>query len=278
MMLFWLLFALMTGAAVFAVLWPLAFARKAAPAGAEADIAVYRDQLAEIERDRARNLIGETEAEAARIEVSRRILAAAAAPSRTDKKQSALQRRRVIAVIAMTAVPLLAVGIYGWTGSPQLPDAPLAERASKSSAQADVMILVRRVEAHLGKNPEDGRGWELLAPVYLMSGRFEEAVKAQRNVRRLLGATPQREAGLGEALTAEAGGRVTPEAREAFERALAGDAKNSKARFFLGFGAEQNGERETAIKYWRELAAEPASNDPWRNEALRRMQELDRKP
>jgi cytochrome c-type biogenesis protein CcmH len=278
MMLFWLLFALMTGAAAFAVLWPLAFSRVAAPAGAEADLAVYRDQLAEIERDQARNLIGEAEAEAARIEVSRRILATANKKPEKNREQSALIRRRVIALVAMIAVPLVALGVYGGTGSPYLPDAPLAERAAKASAQADVMILVRRVEAHLEKNPEDGRGWELLAPVYLMSGRFEEAVKAQRNVQRLLGVTPQRDAALGEALTAEAGGKVTPEAKEAFARAVAGDAKNSKARFFLGFAAEQDGDRATALKYWRALAAEPVSNDPWRNEAVRRMQELDKKP
>jgi cytochrome c-type biogenesis protein CcmH len=277
-MLFWLFFALMTGAAVFAVLWPLAFARAAAPAGAEADLAVYRDQLTEIERDRARNLIGVAEAEAARIEVSRRILAAAAAKPETGKKQSGVIRRRVIALVAMVAVPVVALGVYGWTGSPQLPDAPLAERVSKNPVQADVMILVRRVEAHLEKNPEDGRGWEILAPVYLMTGRFDEAVKAQRNVQRLLGATPQREAGLGEALTAEAGGMVTPEAKEAFGRAVAGDSRNSKARFFLGFAAEQEGDRASALKHWRELASDSEPNDPWRNEALRRMQELEKKP
>ena len=74
-MLFWPLFALMTGVAVFAVLWPLGRVRPR-PAGSEADLAVYRDQLAEIERDRARGLLPESEAEAARVEVSRRLLAA----------------------------------------------------------------------------------------------------------------------------------------------------------------------------------------------------------
>lgn len=278
MMLFWLLFALMTGAAVFAVLWPLAFSRAAASADAEADLAVYRDQLAEIDRDRARNLIGEAEAEAARVEVSRRILAAAAAKSGASGKQSAQVRRRAIALVAMAAVPLVSVGVYALIGSPYMPDAPLAARVSKPSTEADMMMLVRRVEEHLRKNPEDGRGWELLGPVYLISGRFEEAVKAQRNAQRLLGTNPQREAALGEALTAEAGGRVTPEAREAFTRAIAGDAKNAKALFFLGFAALQDGDRETALKHWRELAAQQAPGDPWRSEALHRMQELDKKP
>ena len=71
----WLLFGLMTAAAIFAVLWPLGRAR--APHGAGNDIAVYRDQLDEVARDRAAGLIGEAEAEAARVEVSRRLIAAA---------------------------------------------------------------------------------------------------------------------------------------------------------------------------------------------------------
>src|SRR5215207_10331479 len=73
----WILLALMTAAAIFVVLWPLG-RRKAAPSGS--DTAVYRDQLEEIERDRAAGLIAPVEAEAARVEVSRRLLAAADAP------------------------------------------------------------------------------------------------------------------------------------------------------------------------------------------------------
>ena len=71
----WLVLALMTAAAVFAVLWPLARGQRV-DRGAS-DAVVYRDQLDEIERDRASGTIGAAEAEAARIEASRRLLAAA---------------------------------------------------------------------------------------------------------------------------------------------------------------------------------------------------------
>ena len=70
----WLVFALMTAAAIFAVLWPLS---RRTPLRRGSDIAVYRDQLEEVSRDRAAGLIGEAEAEAARVEVSRRLIAAA---------------------------------------------------------------------------------------------------------------------------------------------------------------------------------------------------------
>ena len=59
-----------------------------------------------------------------------------------------------------------------------------------------------QVEAHLESNPDDGRGWEVVAPVYLRLGRFEDAVKARRNALRLIGANADREADLGEALIA----------------------------------------------------------------------------
>ena len=73
-MIFWVILALMTGAATFAVIWPLARSRRAAPSGS--DVEVYRDQLDELERDLAAGSIGRTEAEAARVEISRRLLAA----------------------------------------------------------------------------------------------------------------------------------------------------------------------------------------------------------
>jgi cytochrome c-type biogenesis protein CcmH len=132
-MLFWPIFALMTGAAVFAVLWPLARARSTAPAG-EADFAVYRDQLGEIARDRARGIIGVPEAEAARIEISRRLIGAG------DRVADAIapgaeRRRRMAAIIALAGIPLVAFVLYGFVGSPGLPDAPLQARPRGRSGE-----------------------------------------------------------------------------------------------------------------------------------------------
>ena len=72
-MMLWFVMALMTAAAIFAVLWPLS---RSAATRSGSDVEVYRDQLEEIARDRAGGLIGAAEAEAARIEVSRRLIAA----------------------------------------------------------------------------------------------------------------------------------------------------------------------------------------------------------
>ncbi|MCC6946968.1 MAG: c-type cytochrome biogenesis protein CcmI [Bradyrhizobiaceae bacterium] len=273
-MLFWLLFALMTGAAVLAVLWPLGRRRAQLAGGREADLAVYRDQLAEIERDRARGVLPESEAEAARIEVSRRVLALA------DKESAApaagpLGRRRAAAVLALAGVPLLAIGLYGALGSPEMPDAPLQARLAKPLEQQDIGILVARIEAHLAQAPDDPRGWELLAPIYLRLGRGEDAVRAREHVLRLLGSNAESEADLGEALVVAANGVVNAEARAAFERARTHDPANGKAQFFLGLAAEQDGKRSEATAIWRALAEKAPPGDPWRIAAARRLEQVE---
>src|ERR1700694_240340 len=229
-MLLWLLIALMTGAAIFAVLWPLARGRERL--ARSADLAVYRDQLAEIERDRARGLIAGLEAEGARIEVSRRLLAADAEENRPA--ESALGRRRAAALLALIGIPVVAGILYLSLGSPDLPGVPLAARLDKPPELQDVGVLLRRVEAHLKANPEDGRGWEVIGPVYASPGRHEEAANARSEALRLLGPSADREADYGEALVAAARGGIDQDARAAFERAVTLDPAHAKARFFLG--------------------------------------------
>jgi cytochrome c-type biogenesis protein CcmH len=265
----WLVFALMTAAAILAVLWPLG--RRDRVAAEDNDVAVYRDQLDEIARDRAAGLIGETEAEAARVEVSRRLLAAADAAQARPAASGDTFRRRAAAVITFLVVPAVAFGFYTSFGSPHLPDLPHASRETPRATQQaqqprtnqSIEQLVAQVEAHLSRSPEDGRGWEVLAPVYLRLGRLGDAVTARQNALRLLGATADREAALGEALTAVQGGKVGTEARAAFARALEREPKHDVARYYTGLAAEQDGKRDEAAQIWRALITETESNSPW---------------
>jgi cytochrome c-type biogenesis protein CcmH len=249
----------MTAAAIFAVLWPLS-RRGALRSGS--DVAVYRDQLDEIDRDRAAGLIGEREAEAARVEVSRRLIAAAdaAQPVSVD---GAPWRRRAAAVIVLVVLPLGAASLYLVLGSPQMPGQTQASRGGTAPEQNSIAELVGRVEAHLEQNPEDGRGWEVIGPVYMRLGRYDDAVKARRNVLRFLGPSAEREADLGEALTAVANGIVTAEAKQAFDRAIALDASDVRARYFAGLAAEQDGRSKDAAKIWQDLLAEAPPDASW---------------
>lgn len=254
----WFVMALMTAAAIFAVLWPLS---RRAPLSTGSDVAVYRDQLDEIERDRTTGLIGDAEAEAARIEVSRRLLAAADG-GRHEPQSGQAWRRRAVALAAIILLPLGAAGVYLTLGSPWLPDEPQA-RQDTAPEQGSIADLLGRVEAHLKSNPEDGRGWEVVGPVYMRLGHYEEAVTARRNSLHLLGPTAQREADLGEALVAAANGIVTAEAKSAFERALQLDHADFRSRYFTGLAAEQDGRPKVAAELWRNLLADAPPDAAW---------------
>src|SRR5215472_7808417 len=192
-MMVWLLIALMTAAAVLAVLWPLG--QRGVNLRAGNDVAVYRDQLEEIDRDQASGAIVAAEADAARLEVSRRLLTADAADAARagEGRADAPHRRRLVAGLALIALPAGALALYLALGSPDLPGQPLAG-------------MFARVERHLEQHPEDGRGWEVVAPIYMRLGRYEDAVKARRNALRLLGTTAERYSDLGEALVSLANG------------------------------------------------------------------------
>ncbi|TCK31316.1 cytochrome c-type biogenesis protein CcmH [Ancylobacter aquaticus] len=263
-MLLWIAFSLMTGAAIMAVLWPLRTgAALPAASTAEADLAVYRDQLTEIERDRASGLIAPAEGEAARTEVARRILRASAERSREGASSGDDRRRRLVAVVALLGVPLMAGGLYLALGSPLYPPQPLAQRLEAQPNPSDVAILIRKVESHLEANPNDGRGYEVVAPIYARIGRLDDAARAWANAIRLLGPTAPRETGLGEALTAQAGGVVTTQAKTAFEAALTADPKDPKAQYFLGLAAEQDGRKAEAAARWSALVAQSPADAPW---------------
>src|SRR6202022_2123167 len=191
----WFVVGLMTAAAIFAVLWPLGRGRR--PQNDASEAAVYKDQLAEIDRDVAAGLIGSSEAEAARVEIGRRLLVAV--DSQRDLPiPSNIRLRRSAAVIALVGLPVVAVALYLPLGSPWLGDFPLAQRTRAPGVTQPLDNLVAQVEAHLEKNPADGRGWNVLAPVLAKLGRYDDAVRAYRNSITYNGDSAQRRADLGE--------------------------------------------------------------------------------
>ena len=257
----WFVFALMTAAAIFAVLWPLGRSRRAQADGSET--AVYRDQLTEVDRDASTGLINPPEAAAARVEISRRLLAAAD-NQREPPSGANLRLRRTAAVVALVGLPAVAIGLYGALGSPGLPDFPLAQRSRAPDGTQSLDNLIAQVEQHLEKNPTDGRGWSVIAPVYARLGRLDDAIRAFRNSITYNGESSERRADLGEALVAAANGVVTAEAKTEFERAVALNAEEVKANYFLGLAAEQDGRSADAASIWRAMLEKAPPNAPWR--------------
>ncbi|MDQ0315131.1 c-type cytochrome biogenesis protein CcmI [Amorphus orientalis] len=261
-MLFWSLAVLLTAVAILAVLVPLA-RRGGDEAGAsDPDVAVYKAQLDELDRDAERGLISAQEVEAARAEIARRLLRAR--ERQKGAGSSTVTRRRVVAVVALVALPLVAVVVYGLLGNPGYPDQPRAERMAEAEASGDLQALVARVEDHLGDNPDDGRGWAVLAPIYLRAGRANDAVAAFQSAIRLDGGDQATlYAGLGEALVQASGGVVTEEATTAFEQALELNPQAVRPRFFLALGLGQAGRTDAAISAWQALIASADGNEPW---------------
>ena len=171
-MLLWLIFGVMTAAAISAVLVPFVRGRVEEPSNP--DIAVYRDQLDEVDRDVSAGLIGKKEAEAARVEISRRLLAAAdfAGAAAIDLPPAKGFRLYLVAAVLLL-LPAGAAALYLKLGSPEL-GGTSAAGIVQSENSTEIENLVARVEAHLQKNPDDGRGWEVLAPVYMQVGRYSD--------------------------------------------------------------------------------------------------------
>jgi cytochrome c-type biogenesis protein CcmH len=253
----WPILALMTIGAAGAVCWPL-FRRQAAARSGN-DIAVYRDQLQEIDHDETTDLIGKAEADAARVEVSRRLIAAAENAKSSGETAPEPHRwyRRATAVAAIVLLPLGAGSLYFKLGSPNLnPISMVNAEASRSDGLPDgIEQTVAEVEAFLQKNPGNGRGWELLAPVYIRLGRFDAAVNARRKALEIFGPDAARLGDLGEAIYMAAGGVVTPEAKELFLKAEATDSHDVMAQYYLGVSDKQEGRRDEAAKRWNALIA-----------------------
>ncbi|GJD95737.1 c-type cytochrome biogenesis protein CcmI [Methylobacterium iners] len=269
----WFILTAMTGAAVFALLWPMS--RRANPVAAATapeastlatETGFYEDQLREIERDLGRGLIAPTEAEAARTEAARRLLRASRqnpAVASDGMAEPALRQRRAASAFALSTIPLVALIAYGIYGSPHLPAQTPGERQAAQSDEQELLKAVGQIEARLATNPSDGRGWSVLAPVYVRMGRFEEAAHAFEAATRLLGETPERLADWGEALVAAANGAIAADARKVFERAVALDPGAPKPRFYLARAAELDGNIPDAVARLSAMAEAGPPDAPW---------------
>jgi cytochrome c-type biogenesis protein CcmI len=250
-MILWVAILVLTLVSVAIALWPFLFGRREADAMAHA-VAFYEARKAELLRLEAEGQISAGERAAAEAEQARRLIAIGRARTEISDAPEAMRTRRKFAAIAIIVVlPAIALLTYRAIGTPTMPDQPLASRAVDPQVAA-LRDAVRQVEAHLQQNPNDGRGHEVVAPVYLRLGRYEQAIHAFRRSVELQGETADRLADLAEALMASENGTVGPEARALLVRAVALDGTHAKSRFYRALATEQQGE---TAKAYGELVA-----------------------
>lgn len=281
-MLLWLCFAFLTAAVVAMLLRPLRTADSGAVAPAEADLAVYRDQLRELEAERERGLIGDSDVEGARAEVARRLIKRAQAEPETGTTTPAdPSRTRAIYLAVAAALPVLAIGLYVMTGSPQLPARPYAERASVKGVDptqaAGIVELIERVEARLKENPQDGKGWNAIAPVYLRLGRYADAAHAFAEANRLEGESVRRLTGFAEATLMAENGVVTEPVRRATLRVLELEPGKIEVRVWLALAKEQDGDLPAAAAEYREILTKSPADAPWRQAVVDRLALVEKK-
>jgi len=274
----WIAMAVLAAAVSLSVLVPLYRGRARAPRMADQEVSVYRDQLLELDRDLERGVVAPGEVEAARTEIARRLIRAEGDRQTVPALSTAELPRRVAAMGAIIAMPVLAIGLYVALGSPEMPDAPLAARLAEPPEQQDMAVLLARVEQHLADNPDDVRGWQVVAPVYLRLGQMDAAVVAFGNIARLSGSNVLTEGDLGEAIVRANGGAVTGEARAAFERAAADDPKDIRARFYLALADGQAGRRDEAALALQTLIAEAPPGAAWTDSIRQVLAQLEASP
>lgn len=269
-MMVWIAVIAMSLAAIAALLVPLLRKRGRDADYADYDIEVYKDQLDQVSQDYDRGLLTAEQAQAAKTEISRRILLA-------DRQRGAIPRtgsyavNRGLAVLLAIAVPAAALGFYALHGAPDLPGQPFAERPDTrtqtqtasnekaTSLEASAATLAKRLESE----PDDVNGWILLARTYMSVNRFQDSAKAFEKALKLDTENPDLVSAYGEALYMAAQSVVTPASRAAFEETLRRKPGDPRARFYLALADDQAGKRKEALDQWIALLAESPADAPW---------------
>ncbi|MEJ2125175.1 MAG: c-type cytochrome biogenesis protein CcmI [Alphaproteobacteria bacterium] len=257
-MVVWGVFAVLTAAVAFAVLRPYWLLRME-PGDASAsdtpplDVEIYKQQLREIDGERERGQISDTEAEAARIEVSRRLLAADKTTKQSANNTDVSPNRghQTLTIVTIVVLAGISVSAYLIFGSPGLTSKSAATQPQ--SRVSRVQQMIQQVEKRLREHPEEGAGWEVIAPVYMRMGRFDDAVNAYTKAMKLSGETSDRLANLGEAMTYANKGMVSPKAKELLEKAARKQPAHPKAGFWLGVADEQAGKLAEALDRYKAL-------------------------
>jgi cytochrome c-type biogenesis protein CcmH len=268
MTMFWSLAAVMILIALLFILPALFRTGKAGASGIDHDtlnVGVIRSQLAELEADLQTGRLSEDQYAAARSDLEQELL------NDLDGSDSGSGKTRSgqwAAIILVVGIPLLAAGLYNMLGSQQIipllaqmqANPPPAAAAGKG--QMSVEEMVEKLAQRMRSQPDDMKGWVMLARSYVVLKRYDAAVDAYRNILRLGGNSAELLADYADALAMAAGGRFTPETGEVLTRALAAEPDNIKALWLAGHWKNQEGDYAAAIEYWQQAAAQlPADGE-----------------
>lgn len=299
-MVFWIPVGLATVITLIWTLYPLLKREKDTPAARSSyDMQVFKDQLTEIESDEQRGVITEAEAQRVRVEVSRRLLAAAkAVEGETPQLNAPKSASYGLAALVIVAVSFGGLGLYRSWGHEGKPDLPLTENIAQRAAaqndrptqtEAEAFVLAQRAEtaglpdfealAQTGEDaallaqlaevlkdrPDDLEGHRILTRNLAAAGRFIEAHAAEDQVLRILGdaVTPEDELEHAELMILAAEGYVSPDSISALNVVMSAMPDNPRARYYAGMALAQYDQPREAYIMWNQLLQEGPEDAPW---------------
>jgi cytochrome c-type biogenesis protein CcmH len=289
----WLVLTLMTVVAIYIVAEPFLCKEGEHRSAFAGEVAVFRDQLKEVDRDAANGLIDAGEAETARAEIKRRMLKADCEKDATAAPLSTGRPRFASAAAVAGMVVLASVSVYAVKGSPRLSASgevgptPLelaamgrvvadmeARQHSTATERPTIDAMITGLVDRLKKSPNDPEGWRILGWCYFKTERFAEAASAYAKAVELRPGVASMRTSWGEALVKAAGGRVTDKAGMIFDEALRLDGRDRRARYFRGLAKEQAGDKGAALNEWIALLDDVPGDEEWASDLKQRIAEL----
>ncbi len=227
----------------------------------EANLAIFRDQLQELESEKSEGMLAEVDFEQARRELQRRLLEEVepdAATTQATPASHAPTRKTAIAILLL--LPVLALLGYGMLGKPQALD-PTQSAARPKMTPEQINAMVAKLAERMQANPDDMQGWLMLARSYKTMGRYEEAADAYGKAEKLVNEDPDLLASYAETLAMASGKDLQGKPSQLIARALKLDPKHPHSLFLAGAAAMEAGNAKQAITYWEALLplVEPGS-------------------
>jgi cytochrome c-type biogenesis protein CcmH len=246
MTVFWLTFALLAAAVLAWVLRPLLFRQAAGPVSSQAaNIAIYRDQLHELDTDLAAGTLAQADYDRSRAELEARLLEDVREPDARAVRPAG----RLAALGVGAAIPVLAFSVYFLVGNP----AALEREGEHAATLAQLETMAGRLAAKLRDNPDDAEGWKLLGRSYSALGRFDQAVDAYGKAAARAPRDAQLLVDLADALAMARGQRLEGEPENLIRRALDIDPQNLKALALAGTVAFERKDYAQAAAYWQRM-------------------------
>lgn len=225
----------------------------------EANLAIFRDQLADLERELREENITSEEFEQTHTELKRRLLEEIE-PDGATQATDASSTSRPTAIALLLLLPLAALAGYLLLGTPKAID-PANTAPQKQMTAEDITAMVAKLAARMETNPDDMNGWVMLGRSYKMMGRYEDAVAAYGKAEAFIDKDPELLASYAETLAMASGQGLVGKAKEQIEKALKLDPKHGHTLFLAGAAAIEAGDAKNAIAYWEALLpqVEPGS-------------------